>query len=70
FHAHVHGLPLGQMTKEVASFVGNHLGRFIDVDMDNSGHVWGSSLRIRVSLDVTKPLKRVIKIRTVLGMNS
>ncbi|KAL0433594.1 UNVERIFIED_CONTAM: hypothetical protein Slati_2693700 [Sesamum latifolium] len=26
FHAHAHGLPLSEMTKEVADFVGNHLG--------------------------------------------
>ncbi|KAL0301649.1 UNVERIFIED_CONTAM: hypothetical protein Sradi_6441700 [Sesamum radiatum] len=28
FHIHIHGLPLGKMTKEVASFIGNRLGKF------------------------------------------
>ncbi|KAL0296119.1 UNVERIFIED_CONTAM: hypothetical protein Sradi_6664000 [Sesamum radiatum] len=52
FHVHAHGLPLSKMTKEVACFIGNHLGNFVDVDMDAGGHVWGSSMRIRVSMNV------------------
>ncbi|KAK4406073.1 hypothetical protein Sango_0613800 [Sesamum angolense] len=67
FHIHVHGLPLTKMSKEMAQFIGDHLGRFIDVDVDSAGHIWGSSMRLRVSLEVTKPLKRVLKIRTTIG---
>ncbi|KAL0444209.1 UNVERIFIED_CONTAM: hypothetical protein Slati_2143600 [Sesamum latifolium] len=37
------------------------------MDVDIKGEVWGSSMRIRVALDGTKPLKRALKIRTVLG---
>ncbi|KAL0453409.1 UNVERIFIED_CONTAM: hypothetical protein Slati_1319000 [Sesamum latifolium] len=51
----------------MATFNGNQIGRFIDVDMDGAGQVWGSSMRIRVSVDVTKPLKRVLKIHATLG---
>ncbi|KAL0285026.1 UNVERIFIED_CONTAM: hypothetical protein Sangu_2797100 [Sesamum angustifolium] len=39
----------------------------MEVDMDGAGQVWGSSMRLRVSIDVTKPLKRVLKLRTTLG---
>ncbi|KAL0438583.1 UNVERIFIED_CONTAM: hypothetical protein Slati_2341300 [Sesamum latifolium] len=67
FHIHVHGLPLSKMSKEMSHFIGDHLGRFIDVDADSTGQVWGSSMRLRISLDVTKPLRRVLKIRTSLG---
>ncbi|KAL0434897.1 UNVERIFIED_CONTAM: hypothetical protein Sradi_0197600 [Sesamum radiatum] len=67
FHVHIHGLPLGKMTKEIASFIGSRLGRYKDVDSDSAGAVWGSSVRIRVMMDITKPLKRALKIRTVLG---
>ncbi|KAK4394218.1 hypothetical protein Sango_1892600 [Sesamum angolense] len=38
-----------------------------EVDSDNSCEVWGSSVRIRVAIDITKPLKRALKIHTVLG---
>ncbi|KAL0417526.1 UNVERIFIED_CONTAM: hypothetical protein Sradi_1166100 [Sesamum radiatum] len=67
FHTHVHGLPLSKMSKEMAVFIGTQLGKFVDADMDDAGHVWGSHMRIRISIDVTKPLKRVLKIRTTLG---
>ncbi|KAL0399532.1 UNVERIFIED_CONTAM: hypothetical protein Sradi_2296500 [Sesamum radiatum] len=67
FHIHIHGLPLGKMTKEIATFIGNKLGKFKDVDSDSFGEVWGSSVRIRAAIDVTQPLKRALKVRTVLG---
>ncbi|KAK4424678.1 hypothetical protein Salat_1661400 [Sesamum alatum] len=55
---HVHGLSLGRMTRNMAEFIGNQIGRFRDVDIDRGGQLWGSSLRIRVGLDVTKPIRR------------
>ncbi|KAL0355667.1 UNVERIFIED_CONTAM: hypothetical protein Sradi_4013600 [Sesamum radiatum] len=67
FHVHAHDLPLSKMTRPVAQFIGNQIGLFKDVDMDDNGGVWGASLRIRVSLNVTQPLPRVLKIRTPLG---
>ncbi|KAL0432446.1 UNVERIFIED_CONTAM: hypothetical protein Slati_2578900 [Sesamum latifolium] len=67
FHIHIHGLPLGKMTRDVAAFIGNKLGKFKEVDLDSNGEVWGSSVRIRVSIDITKPLKCALKLRTVLG---
>ncbi|KAL0420930.1 UNVERIFIED_CONTAM: hypothetical protein Slati_3115900 [Sesamum latifolium] len=37
FHIQIHGLPLGKMTKEIATFISSKLGRFKDVDVDGSG---------------------------------
>ncbi|KAK4387744.1 hypothetical protein Sango_2381000 [Sesamum angolense] len=51
------------MTRDVAAFIGNKLGKFKEVDLDSNGEVWGSSVRIQVSVDITKPLKRALKIR-------
>ncbi|KAL0456756.1 UNVERIFIED_CONTAM: hypothetical protein Slati_1014800 [Sesamum latifolium] len=67
FHIHIHGLSLRKMTKEVAAFIGNRLGKFKEVEADDNGEVWGSSVRIPVALDMTKALKRALKIRTVMG---
>ncbi|KAL0327087.1 UNVERIFIED_CONTAM: hypothetical protein Sangu_1786700 [Sesamum angustifolium] len=67
FHVHIHGLPLGKMSKEVCSYIGNKLGRFKEADLDKEGMAWGSSVRIRVAIDVNKPLTRALKIRTILG---
>ncbi|KAL0347998.1 UNVERIFIED_CONTAM: hypothetical protein Sangu_1027600 [Sesamum angustifolium] len=39
FYVHVHGLPLSKMSEAMAKFIGNQLGRFVDVDLDRAGHV-------------------------------
>ncbi|KAL0287502.1 UNVERIFIED_CONTAM: hypothetical protein Scaly_2761400 [Sesamum calycinum] len=69
FHIHMHELPLRKMTKDVASFIGNKLGRYKEVDLDSKGKVWGSSICIRVVINITKPLKCTLKIRTMIGDN-
>ncbi|KAK4395316.1 hypothetical protein Sango_1685900 [Sesamum angolense] len=43
------------------------LGKLKEVDLDSNGEVWGASVRVRVAIDITKPLKRALKLRTVLG---
>ncbi|KAL0456836.1 UNVERIFIED_CONTAM: hypothetical protein Slati_1022800 [Sesamum latifolium] len=67
FHVRIHGLPIGKMTKEVATFIGNRIGCLCDSDQQKEPEAWGSFMRLRVTMDVTKPLPRVLKIRTVLG---
>ncbi|KAK4412450.1 hypothetical protein Salat_2892100 [Sesamum alatum] len=70
FHVHIHDLPLSRMAKEIAAFIGNQLGMFRDVELDKGGQGWGSSLCIRVSLDVNKHLKRIMKMHSVMGNES
>ncbi|KAL0439587.1 UNVERIFIED_CONTAM: hypothetical protein Slati_2441700 [Sesamum latifolium] len=70
FFVHVHGLSLRRMSRHMVEFIGNQLGKFRDVELDNGSQVWGSSLRIRVGLNVNKPLRRVLKLHTVLGAES
>ncbi|KAL0297736.1 UNVERIFIED_CONTAM: hypothetical protein Sradi_6825700 [Sesamum radiatum] len=67
FHVHIHSLPLEKMTQDIAAFIGNRLGKFEEVDLDRIGEVWGSSVCIWVALDILKPLKRALKVHTVLG---
>ncbi|KAL0449574.1 UNVERIFIED_CONTAM: hypothetical protein Slati_1513800 [Sesamum latifolium] len=67
FHVHVHDLPLSKMNLGIATYIGNRLGRFKDMDMDDLGSTWGATLRMRVSVDVNLHLKRVLKIRTPSG---
>ncbi|KAK4421869.1 hypothetical protein Salat_2137500 [Sesamum alatum] len=57
--------PWVKMTIDVATTIGNRLGHTGDVDQDKNGAVWGSSVRIRASIDITKPLKRALKIRII-----
>ncbi|KAK4433394.1 hypothetical protein Salat_1101700 [Sesamum alatum] len=65
FYIHVYNLPVGKMTKEMAAFIGDKIGIFRNVGIDSDGVIWGSNLRIPVSINVTKPLPRVLKIISV-----
>ncbi|PQM40802.1 hypothetical protein Pyn_12255 [Prunus yedoensis var. nudiflora] len=51
------------MTVTTRRQIGNRLGQCIDVMEGSYGECLGRYLRIRVRLDVTKPLRRVMKLR-------
>ncbi|XP_059441720.1 uncharacterized protein At4g02000-like [Corylus avellana] len=54
----VHDMPLLCMTKGVGSRIGESMGVLEDVDVAGDGEGWGRCLRIRVVIDITKPLER------------
>ncbi|KAL0290974.1 UNVERIFIED_CONTAM: hypothetical protein Sradi_7038200 [Sesamum radiatum] len=56
------------MNLGVASLIENRLGALWDLEMDETGCSLGASSRIRVSLNIHRPLKRVRKIRSMMGM--
>ncbi|KAK4423255.1 hypothetical protein Salat_1908300 [Sesamum alatum] len=57
-HVHIHNLPIRKMkmTKEVVEYIGNHMGNFVDVAHMDSHWNLSSSLKMRVLLNVRKPL--------------
>lgn len=59
FWIHIYDLPLKGITREVGHRIGNE-GEEIDIDEGAVG--WGRFLRIRVQLDITKPLRRAMRI--------
>ncbi|KAL0401628.1 UNVERIFIED_CONTAM: hypothetical protein Slati_4192700 [Sesamum latifolium] len=67
FCVHIHDLPLSKMNFGIASFIGNSLGKFRDLEMEDSGRAWGSSMRIYVALNVTQPLIRALRVCTTMG---
>ncbi|KAL0395136.1 UNVERIFIED_CONTAM: hypothetical protein Slati_4479800 [Sesamum latifolium] len=67
FFVHVHDLPLSKMNFGIASLIGNSLGKFKDLEMDEFGRAWAYSIRIRVAINVTKPLVRVLRVSTTSG---
>ncbi|CAL5385543.1 unnamed protein product [Camellia sinensis] len=62
FWVHVCNLPLILMNKKVGQIVGNAVGQFLDMDYEDGGIAWGRTMRIRVALDVRKPLRRGMKL--------
>jgi hypothetical protein len=58
FWIQVHDMPLICMTKAIGSKIGEFLGILEEVDIEGEGVEWSSVLRIRVIIDLQKPLER------------
>lgn len=63
FWVQVHELLVGFMSMEVGKCLGNYIGQFVEHDTKNSSSFWRSYMRIKVCIDVRKPLRRGKKIR-------
>lgn len=66
FYVQASGLPITLMHAEMAEVLGHAMGSFLDFDSRPHKDYVGSSLRFRVAIDITKPLRRIIK---ALGPN-
>jgi hypothetical protein len=56
-------LPLDMMNKVFGKIIGNWVGKFLSVDVDDDGVAWGKELRIRVEIRVDKPLLRGVILK-------
>lgn len=63
FWVQVHGLDPDDMTDEIGKLVGDYLGEFIRSDPGMDGVCMARFMRIRVKINVSKPLKRTVRIR-------
>lgn len=52
----LHGLPLVTMTVDGGEKIGSSLGEVITVNVDGDGIGWEKYIRIRVNMDITKPI--------------
>lgn len=62
FWVHIHGLPMGLMTEKVGKQLGDFFGTFLSYDPNNNISIWRESMRIKILVDVRKPLRRKKKI--------
>ena len=58
FWIRVFNIPIKSMNATVGNYIANEIGVPILVDAPKSGLAWGPFLRIRVDVDITKPLMR------------
>ena len=56
FWIQIFNLPLMSRTKETGWAIGSSLGEVMEVDVPDSGVIWGKRLRVRVRIDVTNRL--------------
>ncbi|KAJ8768806.1 hypothetical protein K2173_023710 [Erythroxylum novogranatense] len=59
----VFGLRSGFRSEHVAKNVGDALGEFMEADPDNFVHKWREYWRVRVKVDINKPIKDSIKLK-------
>lgn len=63
FWIQIHDLPSGFMSEAVGMQLGNFFGTFMEYDPKNDSSIWRECMRIRIKVDVRKPLKRKKKIK-------
>jgi hypothetical protein len=49
---------MGMMNREVVEIIGNGVGEFMDVDVEENGTAVGQYLRVKVRIDIQCPLMR------------
>lgn len=59
----LHDMNAGFMSQRVVVDVGNYIGNFVESDNNNFVGVWREYLRVRVTIDLNKPLKRRMELR-------
>lgn len=62
FWVHFYELPMELFNASMAARLRNAIGRFEEYDNDGRNFGWKKSMRVRVTLDITKPLRRCIKV--------
>ncbi|TVU49586.1 hypothetical protein EJB05_00900, partial [Eragrostis curvula] len=58
----IYDLPTGFRTKNIGRQLGNKIGKTVKVDLDENSYGWRNYLRIKVNLDIEKPLTRVLYV--------
>ncbi|XP_050212839.1 uncharacterized protein LOC126664483 isoform X2 [Mercurialis annua] len=63
FWIQIHNLPIICLNREAGLNLGSQIGEVIEVDPGASGDCLGKYMRVRVTVDITKPLKRGLKVK-------
>lgn len=67
FWVQFHNIPILCMNKATALFLGNMIGKVKDIDTGDDGDCLGNFMRVRVEIDVTKPLERCSNVELFEG---
>ncbi|TXG54132.1 hypothetical protein EZV62_019388 [Acer yangbiense] len=70
FWIQVINAPLLYMTKKMGEFIRRLIGELVDMDVGVTGECFGKYMRLRVMIDVVKPLKRFLRLELHKGEES
>lgn len=58
FWIRMHDLPLSARNEYVGKLIGSKVGQVEEVELEEGEMAWGEFMRVRIKIDVTKPLLR------------
>ncbi|KAL0321162.1 UNVERIFIED_CONTAM: hypothetical protein Sradi_5377700 [Sesamum radiatum] len=67
FTIHVHDLPLTQHNRNMAEFIGGKIGKFLEYELHEHVLNWSPTMRMRVAMNISKPLKRAMRLCSPTG---
>ncbi|PNX58764.1 hypothetical protein L195_g051077, partial [Trifolium pratense] len=62
FWVQIHNVPVGMMLEKVGKGLANYIGEFVEYDKNNNTSFWRQYMRVKVRVDVRRPLKIEKKI--------
>ncbi|TXG73888.1 hypothetical protein EZV62_002467 [Acer yangbiense] len=62
FWVQIHDIPIICMNKRMAKWLAEQIGRVIEIPME-SRECWGKFLRVKVLIDISRPLKRWLRLK-------
>ena len=63
FWVQIHNLPIMCMNKDVVTEVGKKIGKVEEINTDEAGECIGQFAQVRISINVTQPLKKVVFVQ-------
>ena len=63
FCVRIYGLPLKLMNDDIAGVLGRRIGDLVGIDQSMSRVGVGKFLRVRVEIDINKPLRRFVTVK-------
>ncbi|WOG91293.1 hypothetical protein DCAR_0310541 [Daucus carota subsp. sativus] len=63
----IYDLPIGFHSEVIFKSIGNYVGKFLSSDPKNLNGIWRNYQRIKVAIDVNKPLKSKMRIKRAGG---
>lgn len=67
FWVQIHKIPRSLTNHKMAEIIGANLGSFVKADLSNFDGTWNAFIRVRVEIEVNKPLRRGLKIKQPNG---
>lgn len=62
FNFQIRGIPISMMHEAMATVIGNGIGEFIELPKNSDSSTGEMHMRLRVQMDITKPIKRALRV--------